>query len=358
MQIRSLEVRDVRNLAELQLEIAPGLNLFQGPNGSGKTALLESIYLLARGRSFRTSRLSEVVRYEQPGFQVVAQVHHGQDGDVVTGIARQGADLSLRYAGRPVTQMSSHACQFPLSLSTPASQDLVYGPPRVRRKWLDWGLFHVEQAYLQDWRDYHRALRQRNCLLKKPAHSKELGAFEANMSAFSEKMLLARERFAQRLSFHLSHLASQVCEWPASVALDAGWSRGQSLAEVLRESRSRDAESGHTRSGPHRADLLLMTGDRDATVLSRGQSKFLVVLLAVALGRVIEELGGEAPILLLDDPLAELDREAQCSLLDLVARQGFQALVSLPDADMARPIDGANVFHVKRGLIGKNDRMI
>lgn len=354
MEIRSLEIRDIRNLAQVQLEVGSGLNLFQGPNGSGKTALLESIHLLGRGRSFRTSRLAEVVRYGQSGFQVIARIEHGRDGSVVTGVARQGADLSLRYGGRTVSQMSDHARNFPLSLSTPASQELLLGSPKVRRRWLDWGLFHVEQAYLADWRDYHRALRQRNHLLKKSSNSAELDAFETSMSQFSTKITAARRRFVDHLSSQMSDLASRTVDWPIQVALHPGWDTEVLLRERLAASRNRDADSGHTRHGPHRADLQFLSGDHDAgAAFSRGQTKYLAVLMALALARVIQELGGEAPVLLLDDPFAELDYGARKVLLELISGQGHQSFVSLPDTERNAALDKASVFHVKRGQIGK-----
>lgn len=351
MQILSLRVKDVRNLAELELELGPRLNLFQGPNGAGKTALLEAVYLLARGRSFRTAHLSEIARHGQPGFQVVAHIRHGQDGEVVTGVERNGADLSIRYGGQPVAQVSAHARNFPLSLSTPASQDLIYGSPKGRRKWLDWGLFHVEPEYLQGWRDYHRALRHRNSLLKTSSSSMELDAFECEMAENATNIASARARFSEKLNSRLAQLAREAMDCSPDIQLEQGWEPSRPFTDILRESRKRDGESGHTRFGPHRADLRFMGFERAASAsLSRGQSKALVVLLALALGQVIQELGGESPVLLLDDPLAELDREGQKKLLQLVAAQGCQALISLPDSG-ANPglANDAFLFHVKRG---------
>lgn len=355
MQIRSIQVKDVRNLAELKLELGPALNLFQGPNGAGKTALLEAVYLLARGRSFRTAQLSEIPRHGQSGFQVVAHIHHGMDGDVVTGVARVGCDLSIRYGGQPVAQISGHARNFPLSVSTPASQDLIYGSPKVRRKWLDWGLFHVEPEYLQRWRDYHRSLRQRNTLLKKAANSMELDAFECEMAENASKIATIRAQFVDKLRVSLGQLTATAMDWPLDMRLEQGWNVSESLAKILRDSRGKDGETGHTRSGPHRADLQFLGFDRDASAsLSRGQSKTFVVLLALALCQVIRELGGEAPVMLLDDPLAELDSEGQRRLLRLIAGQGCQVLISLPDSGLNPGRDeGVDLFHVKRGEIRK-----
>ena len=355
MHIGSLKVRNIRNLVELELELGSGLNIFQGPNGSGKTALLEAVFLLARGRSFRTSRLGEVTRYGESGFQVVGHIRHGQDGEVVTGVSRDAGELSIRYHGEPVRRISSHARRFPVSLATPDSQDLVHGPPKVRRKWLDWGLFHVEQNYLDHWRAYHHALRQRNCLLKIATRSKELAPWEQEMSASSTEIQRTRDRFIASVESHLRTLSAKAMDYDATIRLESGWDANRALADVLKEARNDDAIAGFTRFGPHRADLRFAAHGRDVSVcLSRGQSKLYVVLLAMALGQAISELGGESPVLLLDDPAAELDPATQSTLIQLISGQACQALVSLPDVNIAElNAKDAALFHVKRGDIRK-----
>ncbi len=355
MLIGSLQVRNVRNLAEMELELGPGLNLFQGPNGSGKTALLEAVFLLGRGRSFRTTRLGEITRYGESGFQIVAHIQHSQDGDVVTGVSRIGKDLSVRYLGEPVRQMSSHARRFPISIATPDSQDLIYGSPKVRRRWLDWGLFHVEQNYLEKWRAYHRALRQRNCLLKISSRSQELAAWEQEMASYSTEIQASRARFVSTVSSHMQALVIKATHYSTFLQLNPGWDSDQSLSEKLQANRDQDAASGFTRFGPHRADLTFAVDDMDASVsLSRGQSKLYVVLLAIALSQAITELGGESPVLLLDDPAAELDRETKAILIQLISDQALQSLISLPGEDDKLP-DAKDIalFHVERGDIRK-----
>ena len=355
MFIGSLQVRNVRNLAELKLELGPGLNLFQGPNGSGKTALLEAVFLLARGRSFRTARLSEITRYGASGFQVVAHIRHSQDGDVVTGVSREGKEMSVRYHGEPVRRMSSHARRFPLSIATPDSQDLIHGSPKIRRRWLDWGLFHVEQDYLERWRAYHRALRQRSCLLKISTRSKELASWEREMATHSTEIQTARVRFMVAVGTHMQTLASKTTPYSTTLQLDPGWDVAQPLSDELESTRSQDAAAGFTRFGPHRADLTFVVDERDASMsLSRGQSKLYVVLLAIALSQAITELGGETPVMLLDDPAAELDAETQGILIQLISDQGCQSLMSLPvEVEQLADVKDIAVFHVKRGDIRK-----
>jgi DNA replication and repair protein RecF len=148
-------------------------------------------------------------------------------------------------------------------------------------------------------------------------------------------------------------LSPGVLDVALALSLEPGWDSASCLADTLARSRRADAESGFARHGPHRADIRFVAGGRDAAMaLSRGQTKVLVVLLAVALRDAIGDLSGESPVLLLDDPAAELDAETQRCLLQLIARLSGQTLVSLPalPRDLDRFAD-ARVFHVKRGKI-------
>jgi DNA replication and repair protein RecF len=355
MQIGLLQVRNLRNLVELDLELDPGLNVFWGPNGCGKTAILEAVFVLGRARSFRTSRLSDLPRHGSPGFHVVAHGRSDREGSIVTGITREGSDVQIRYLGQPVKKISTHTRRFPVAVATPASQDFVYGAPKVRRKWLDWGLFHVEPAYLGLWKNYHTLMRHRNKLLYGSTRSGELDAFEGEMSVVSETINEIRGRFVSHIKKQVECVAAATGYPGINLSLEPGWDASLPLSEVLKESREQDAVAGFSRVGPHRVDLSLVYQDRDAAaVLSRGQSKFLVLLLTVAMALAIDELGGERPILLLDDPTAELDAPSQAVFLKFLAGQPCQCLVTLPgEHNRIAELETGAWFHVKPGEIGK-----
>ncbi len=354
MRIDRLSAVNVRNLADVTLEPAPRLNLIYGANGAGKTALLESVYLLARGRSFRSHRIDEVVSRGADTLQVSANLDHQADGKVVTGLERAPGRLRIRYAGENVSTVSAHARKFPVVLLTPDTQELVLGAPKARRNWLDWSMFHVEPGYLEHWREYYRALRQRNALLKHRAPPDQLAGWEEAMSEPASRMDAARRWFVGDLEERFTDLATGFWEPAPEIGLLSGWDTARPLQECLAQSRADDRQVGHTRHGPHRADVRFRHGGVGLEAeFSRGNSKLFVSLLILAQARVIAS-AGERPVLLLDDAGAELDSERENRLLDTLLAEPAQIFLTRTEKpENWVPRQGDAMFHVERGRFTK-----
>lgn len=354
MRIDRLSAVNVRNLADVTLRPAPRFNLIYGINGAGKTALLESIYLLARGRSFRSHRIDEVVRRGEDTLRVTANLDHQADGKVITGVERAPGRLRIRYAGETVPTVSGHARKFPVVLLTPDTQELVLGPPKARRNWLDWSMFHVEPHYLEHWREYYRALRQRNILLKNRAAAAQLSGWEEAMSGPANRINDARHQFLGALAEKFSELTSEFWDPAPVIELVPGWDAARPLQDCLAETRGEDRQLGHTRQGPHRADVRFHhRGVALEVEFSRGNSKLFVSLLILAQARVIAT-AGEQPVLLLDDAGAELDRDREVHLLEILVDEPLQTFLTRterPPNWMLRP--GEAMFHVERGMFVK-----
>ena len=179
------------------------------------------------------------------------------------------------------------------------------------------------------------------------------------MATCSAEIHTARMHFIGVIGTRMQALVAKTTPYATTLKLEPGWDVAQPLSEKLESTRSQDATAGFTRFGPHRADLMFVIDERDASVtLSRGQSKLYVVLLAIALGQAITELGGETPVMLLDDPAAELDAETQAILIQLISDQSCQSLMSLP-REHCQIADAKDIslFHVKRGDIRKMVRL-
>jgi DNA replication and repair protein RecF len=357
MHLEWLQIGHVRILNQVRIDPGPRLNIFAGPNAGGKTAFLESIHLLARARSFRTPRIQEVVREGETTLQVTARAgYRASDQRITTGIEKGRGQVAIRYAGAPVRTVSEQARNLPLVLATPDSHVLVTGTPKQRRHWLDWAMFHVEPSYLEHWRDFVRALRHRNSLLKESVRdSGLLQSWEIPMANAGEAMAQARQRFLQELGVALNEVTASRFPHEISVEVAAGWPAESRLEECLARGRAGDRAAGYSRYGPHRADILFCCdGENLAARFSRGQIKLFVCLLMLAEGAVVEKLTGESPVFLLDDYAAELDARGSEYLLDKVMEKGWQAFVTTTEfRELGRFPGLSRVFHVEHGEIAK-----
>ncbi|MBI2992920.1 MAG: DNA replication and repair protein RecF [Gammaproteobacteria bacterium] len=356
MRIDRLRAKNVRNFRDVELQPGARLNVISGPNAAGKTTLLEAIHLLARARSFRTACIEEVVHRQTPGLQITARIEHGEDGRLDTGIERGEGRWMLRYAGETVKSISAHARKFPLVLVTPDSQQLLLGEPKLRRHWLDWSLFHVEQGYVALWREYHRALRHRNHLLKVSAPGSELEVWEVLMGRSGEALDAARRQFIENLQQELTGLYRTLAlgDTPA-IGLEQGWRAEGGLGEELLRNRRADLQTGHTRCGPHRADVSFRISEADlAAWYSRGQCKEFIVLLMLAQAAVFAACTGEEPLFLVDDFAAEMDGPAQVRLFGLLeSRRGQSFLTCAQAAEAWGSVCRTTRFHVEHGAVAK-----
>lgn len=348
MALDLLSISGLRNLAAVELEPGRRLNWLTGQNGAGKTSVLEAIYLLARGRSFRSARTAAVIQHGAACLRVVARRAHDQRR---LGMERSAEAWRGRIDGAETHRLSEFAQALPLVLMEPNSHRLIDGGPEGRRQYLDWQLFHVEPGYLEVWCRYARLLKQRNAALKAGSPASVLSAIEAPMILAAESLNALRERQVAAISVRVELLAEQLSlRLPGVLGMSykPGHPRDQALAEALPAFRERDRELGFTRRGPHRADLVLHCAGRAAAeVLSRGQQKLLALLLLLAQLRLVVEAAPSAPLLLLDDPVSELDTGHLATLLDWVRDQPVQTWVTATQEGPA----GAVVFHVEQGKI-------
>lgn len=347
MSLDRLSIRGVRNLQPLELSPAPGMNWFCGPNGAGKTSVLEAIYLLARGRSFRTARIARVIQKDARALTVVAR---RADTANRLGVERDTEGWRGRIDGHDCQRISEFAALLPLTLVEPGSHALIDGGPERRRQFLDWQLFHVEHGYLDTWQRFARLLRQRNAALKAQAGSKVLDALEPEFLRGAVAIGQARRSLVERLSGYVRDMQSELgFRLPGSLELRyrTGHPEGAELATVLREKRDRDRERGFTQNGPHRAELVLSSNGQAASEMSRGQQKLVAVVLLLAQYRLLKEGQSLAPILLIDDPVSELDTAHLEALLAWLQRESVQSWVT---ATCESPVP-ARMFHVEQGRV-------
>lgn len=354
MTLRKLHINGVRNLEQVHLDDCGSVNVFTGANGSGKTSILEAIFVLARARSFRSHKPSSVINHLAPRCVV-----YGELGDRSTiGVMRARNDQQLfKINGNPVHAASQLAELLPLQLINAESFSLLEGGPRVRRQFLDWGVFHVEPEFLFHWRRIQKALKHRNSLLRHGRiNDSELAPWDAELVVCAEAVDAMRAAYIRRLRPHFLHLLAEMAELDKpEIVYRRGWPEDLDLAQTLAKDRQRDLQQGSTHHGPQRADIDLRIGGRPAEeVLSRGQEKLLACALRLAQGVLLHELTGKTCIYLVDDLPAELDTERRQALCRQLTAMRSQVFVTATDAQSLQgcwPDSTTKWFHVEHGQV-------
>ena len=361
MQFKSLEIRHVRNLSQVHLELAPGLNYFYGDNGAGKTAVLEAVHLLSRGRSFRTSVARELIERGEAALLVRGEIEDEHRGLVQAGLRRdvQG-DTELRVDGQRVQRVSDVARLVPLQTLLPDVGELVFGGPSARRSWLDWGLFHVKHDYLSILRAYQRVLRQRNSLLRQGVRDAAAYApWDHELAQLAAKVSSERETYLAQLQPHVeTNLHSLAPAFGVTLAYRRGWPAGQELEKLLGEKDPGEVKLTATQWGAHRAEVVLrVDGDGEAPaakVLSRGQGKLLATAMKIAQVAQLQEIARRSSIFLIDDVGAELDAAHTRRFFHLLRDMRCQVLATsaLPaDERYGFAEDLSVMFHVEHGQV-------
>ena len=348
MSLLALEVEGLRCLKPTRLELHTHVNLVTGANGAGKTSLLEAIHLLGRGRSFRTRHTERLVGHEVSRLTVFG--HTDQPNFPTVGLAydRQ-TGLQARVGGREARSLAELSEAFPVQIVDPGIHRLVEEGPAYRRRWLDWGVFHVEPGFVNAWTEHARTLKQRNAALKRRA---DPSPWEPELVRHGTLLSMARARTMGLLEPYLRQTLTALLGEPVSLSYYQGWGQERTLAETLAAQRARDLERGSTGQGAHRFDVRLTIEGRGAReMLSRGQQKLLGAALALAMARLAGSGGRRPPTLLLDDPAAELDRAHTDALVSEIRTLRGQLVVTALHPEEARFGDPDRAFHVEQGRV-------
>jgi DNA replication and repair protein RecF len=375
MHVTRLDLRQLRRFDNVSLAPGPGLNLITGDNGAGKSSVLEALHLMAYGRSFRgrvrdglirsgASALEVFVEWQEPAsaarpktLPVVADVAAPYLRTRKAGLRHSGQDWTGRLDGAPVGHLGELCAALAVVTFEPGSHALVNGGAETRRRYLDWGLFHVEPDFMALWRRYARALKQRNALLKGRARDGQLDAWDTELVEAGEPLTRHRQRYLESLQPHFAALIADLVPQlgAGDLAYLPGWRRDElSLADALLLARERDLATGHTSVGPHRADWRFDFGNipgREA--LSRGQAKLTALAALLAQAEHYATARGDFPVVALDDLASELDRAHQRRVLDRLVASGAQVFITGTEAPGPLAETGIEVarFHVEHGAV-------
>lgn len=352
-----LHLHRFRNYQEQGFSPHPALTFITGENGSGKTSLLEAIYVLASGKSFRTGKHQHLIKSGEEQTTLFAEIRK-DDLEHRIGISRNKSQLlDARIDGKRVSSLSDIARLLPVQILQPETIELIEGGSSVRRRFLDWAMFHVEHDFLEEWRKLKVAVEQRNALLK------QAGAKAAEFEPWNRQLVQSSGRITALRLKHLpllqqlfkSHLARFDGIVPDTrLSLYQGWAQDEELAQALEFSLEQDLRRGFTGKGAHRADLLIRSSEGTVReTFSRGQQKIVAYALMLAQIQLLTKLAARPCLVLVDDIGSELDDSNIDRILAAIQELGAQTIITSLNQEIRAPGNCKDyaVFHVEHGVL-------
>ncbi len=358
MHIKSLSVHNFRNLQPSRLHFSSQLNIIYGDNAAGKTSILEALFILGHGRSFRTSRHNKLINYDQDSFTLYSELL-SKNLSHRLGIQRfRNNDVRIRLDQDNLTKLSDLVSLAPIQILAPEHYELITKGPSGRRKLLDWGVFHVEHSFLKRWQDCQRIILQRNKMLKKSNSYKDIEVWDKQLVPLSEQISRYRLEYCSLLSPYFKKIVSEFLpDIELSLEFYQGW-QDKELAEVLYQQYPKDKKLGYTQATIQKADIKILSGKHlAADYLSRGQQKLVTTALKLAQLNLAQQKGHQYPVFLLDDIGAELDEAHQQMLLNFLANQPVEQQIFItcvhldPLKSLINRYNNARLFHVEHGAV-------
>jgi len=371
MSVVKLVTQNFRNLQSSAIQFHPQLNFFVGDNGSGKSSLLEAIFFLGHGKSFRTSKVEHLACYNMDEFVVSIK----NDNDLQLGLSKNltSGITKIKINGEQHNRLSVLAQNIAVQIVTPESFKLFFGGPKERRRFIDLGMFHVKHSFAKQWRDFSRVLKQRNACIRNTTDKASLTYWTELFCQQSEDVALVRQEYVEGLVNELStwleillpSIAAQV-----SVQYQQGWPQKRALIDSLKTNEEREKSFGYSLYGAHKFDVKFMLGKHTLdSQLSRGQQKLFLLALTFAQAKLIARVKRVKPILLIDDIGAELDTNSRQALSKAIDKLNCQVIITAIDETVLQPFTNSEqaksessnlkenktekycMFHVKHGNI-------
>lgn len=323
MNITKVAAQNVRVHKKYSLDVSPNVTLVTGANGSGKTSLIEALYIALRGTSFKGTD-GDVLRRDATWYRIDVKFDDGTVRTVKFDPSRTSGKKQFIIDGKTNYRLLDRF-KYPIVLFEPDDLRLLNGSPTRRRQFIDRFISQLDLQYGIALRRYERALKQRNTLLKQNAASDSLFAWDVSLSEYGAYIISQRIKFVAELNERLNGVYASISHTDDTVSMqysyDSHGDTHQKLLNELHQAAERDKLLGYTSVGPHRHDLLFSFNHSPAlTVASRGEVRTIVLALKFLEVDIIETVTDKPPVILLDDVFSELDKERQSYLIDLTKR--------------------------------------
>jgi len=356
MRLQRVVIDHVRNLHAVSITLSARLNILFGENASGKTSFLESLHVLAYAKSFRSHHFRHIINRDADYLRVTGQI--AETGQQLTpmGVEFRDGRLRMRAGGRNLKKTSELAQHLPIIIIHQECQRLLTGGPKFRRKFLDWGVFHVEQGFINAWRRYSRALKQRNAVLHSRKGRVAVSHWDQELKESALAIHEYRRRYCDVYLPVLQECIGALMDDRADVTVvyQPGWDIDQDFMAVLESSFEQDSRRGFTHHGPHRADVAVRTAGVAAQEgLSRGQQKLLICAMLIGQALVYRNHSSKPCVFLVDDLKAELDQEHVERVMALLGGLDAQIIMTATEKEALEPFcfDTYKTFHVERGCV-------
>ncbi|MFT6957264.1 MAG: DNA replication and repair protein RecF [Halieaceae bacterium] len=361
--LSQLNIHSVRNLREVKVRDLGRVNVFYGPNGSGKTSVLESIHLLGMARSFRGTSAKTLITHGAESCTVFGSISSGpHHSGISVGVQRKlSGEAQIKVADTVIRTVAELIQYLPVLVINSGTFDLLMGPPRARRQYLDWGVFHVEPTFFSQWQRFQRCIKQRNSLLRRDKISIiELSGWTRDLIVSGTAINEFRQGYFRLLAPSFKSFLSALMPELQNIELHyrQGWDKNIDYESALANSYDADHDRGYTHVGPQRADMrVTIDGHSAADTLSRGQQKLLVCALKLAQGQLMGEKATSNCVYLVDDLPSELDKRHSrlvAEKLESLGVQVFITSVEREDIESVWPKPGElTMFHVEHGAVEK-----
>lgn len=355
MYLSQLDIHQVRNLGEVSFTPSKQCNYIYGPNASGKTSILESIYLLSLARSFRTTHIKHVISHEKDLLRVIGKLQSGETNQITNvGVEKTKTKSRIRINGSDVKSTAELSSLLPVQVINPDVHKFLEQGPKMRRQFIDWGVFHVEHKFLLVWQNYYRVLKQRNAAIRKKTTKNAIRIWDNQLIDYAKKLTLSRESYISSFLPYFKDYVKKLMGLEVEINYLRGWSNDLTFTDTLAKSLDKDIYKGFTSFGPHRSDLVILYNNVPVQdVFSRGQQKLLVCAMRLAQISHLEHDIGQKCVLLVDDLAAELDIVHRQRLLNLLVDTGAQLFLSATEQDSFKlpPEIDSKMFHVEHGIV-------
>ena len=354
MRIENISLFNYRNLKEQRLDFVPGVNIFTGDNAQGKTNILEAIYVCAMGRSQRSKNDCQLVAFSETEAHIRLVSNNGYSKDRIDVHIKSDGGKGIAVNNVPIKRLSELMGTFYAVIFSPEDLNIIKEGPSARRRFMDMELCQLSRQYYYNLKQYYRILKQRNALLKSiqknPSLFDSLFAWDSQLVSFASVITDERRGFIEKINTISGFKYAEISGGDKLSLKYLPSAEKEDMEKRMKAMAQRDIAAGATQIGPHKDDICFLINEKDARVFgSQGQQRLLALCVKLSETKLIKEMTGSDPTLLLDDVLSELDKKRQLYLVNSIKDiQTFITCTGIEDTLKSLSETG-KIFYVSDG---------